>query len=49
MVTQNVFDGRGTDSVPHKNTIIGIGNARTLADATFTDEKLQLESKIFYD
>lgn len=38
MVTQNVFDGRGTDNVPHKNTINGIGNARTLAEATLTDE-----------
>lgn len=32
--TQNVFDGRGTVSVPHKNTISGMGNASKLADAT---------------
>lgn len=39
MVTQNVFDGRGTDRVPHKNTINGIGNARMLAEATWSDER----------
>lgn len=31
---QNVFDGRGTVSVPHKNTINGIGNANILCDTT---------------
>lgn len=42
MVTQNVFDGRGTERVPHKYTMKGIGRARTLAEATLNEEKLQL-------
>lgn len=29
---QNVFDGRGTVNVPHKNTINGIGNASKLCE-----------------
>ncbi len=43
IVTQNVFDGRGTDSVPHKNTMKDSGNARTLAEATYKDDIVSMD------